>query len=83
MNPNHAHFATRILDHIRGKGWVPVVELRRALKWGSDNAHGVPSLLTIINSLKRDGSIEDSRQWPSQGDVGKGYAIKIAGEVAG
>lgn len=83
MNPQHAHFATRILDHIRGKGWVTVVDIRKALKWGDDNANRVPSINTVILALKADGSIETRNQWPSQGDVGKGYAIKIAGEVTG
>lgn len=80
MKPNHTHFANRIIDAISGRGWVTVVELRRILKWGDDNANQVPSINTIVHAMKAEGLIETRNAWPSQGDVGKGYAVKIKGE---
>ena len=80
MKPNHTHFANRIIDAIAGRGWVTVVELRRTLKWCDDNANQVPSINTIVHAMKADGLIDTRNAWPSHGDVGKGYAIKITGE---
>lgn len=80
MNPKYAPHAARIVNGIRGRGWVPVVQLRRELDWGADHTRS-PAMLTIINALKADGTVQDSRQWPSEGDQGKGYAIRIVGEV--
>jgi len=50
----------KIQDALRGKGWVPLTELRRLTGY---SANASPSLRTAVLALQREGVVVTTREW--------------------